>query len=83
MNSRTCPIKGCTVQIQNKMLMCHHHWGLCPKPLRSAVWRWYRPGQEKSGAPSPMYYEAARNAIVAVHEAVSVNAEKERQAQLL
>ena len=80
---RTCPINGCKVAIRNSLLMCPEHWGMCPKSLRSAVWRWYRPGQEKNGMASPMYVEAARAAIAAVNENEKVVAETARQQILL
>ena len=81
--SRQCPIKDCTVLVPSRLLMCPHHWGMCPKPLQTEVWRFYRVGQEKRGDASPMYYDAARNAIAAVNEAEAINHEKGRQCQLL
>jgi hypothetical protein len=65
---RTCQIAGCTVQIANKLLMCPDHWRLCPKTLKSEVWRWYRAGQEKTGMVSLNYVDAARAAIAAVEK---------------
>lgn len=80
---RTCPINGCKIVIRNSLLMCGGHWCLCPKPLRSAVWGWYRAGQEKTGMASPMYAEAARAAIAAVNETEKVIAETAKQQFLL
>lgn len=39
---------------------------MVPKPLRQAVWRLYRKGQEQDKRPSPEYLEAAKAAIAAV-----------------
>lgn len=38
---------------------CRTHWFLIPKPLRDAIWRTYRPGQEEGGGVSTDYFEAA------------------------
>ena len=80
---RTCPVKDCTVLIRSNLLMCTAHWAMCPKPLRGEVWRFYRAGQEKRGDASPMYYEAARNAISAVNAADAIEHDKARQQQLI
>lgn len=69
--------------IRTNLLMCPAHWGMCPKPLRGEVWRFYRVGQEKRVDASPMYYEAARKAIAAVNEAETIEHDKARQQQLL
>lgn len=82
-NQRTCPIQGCKVQIAGRLLMCPEHWNLCPKPLRSEVWRFYRAGQERTGMASQTYYEAARKAIEAVNKDVAAQAEQGVQQVLL
>lgn len=65
-----CHAKGCTVAVPPKLLMCRRHWYMVPKPLRDAVWTYYRPGQETSKfSPSPPYLQAARAAIEAVEKA--------------
>lgn len=61
--TKNCPVKGCKVQHPVARLMCAAHWALVPRELQSEVWRYFRPGQLKSGMASPMYMEAARNAI--------------------
>jgi hypothetical protein len=46
--------------------MCLRHWRLVPAPLKRAVWRHYRAGQEIDKCPSEAYMEAQRGAIDAV-----------------
>jgi hypothetical protein len=59
------------VRIASKLLMCPEHWRLCPARLKSEVWRWYRPGQEKRPETvSTAYYDAARKAVEAVNTAL-------------
>lgn len=36
---------------------------MLPAPVRAAIWRAYRPGQEITKDPSPAYLAAARAAI--------------------
>lgn len=38
---------------------CKEHWFKLPKTLRDAIWREYRPGQEKDGTPSDRYLVVA------------------------
>jgi len=37
------------------MLMCKPHWLSLPQATRDAVWREYRPGQERDKRPSDRY----------------------------
>jgi hypothetical protein len=46
--------------------MCGRHWRRVPRELQRAVWRHYKPGQEKTKQPSPEYLAAANAAIEAV-----------------
>jgi hypothetical protein len=55
-----CHWPGCKVQIPPAMWGCKAHWFKLPKVLRDAIWRSYRPGQEKDQRPSAEYLEAAR-----------------------
>lgn len=64
----TCHAHGCTEHVPPELLMCRHHWRLVPTPLKRAVLRFYRPGQEISKRPSDAYLVAAANAINAVAE---------------
>ena len=61
-----CHAEGCELIVPPKLLMCANHWFMVPKPLRDAVWRTYRPGQERDKRPSPEYLAAAKAAIEAV-----------------
>lgn len=58
-----CHAIACYERIPPHLLMCGKHWYMVPQPLRTAVWRAYKPGQEVSKQPSRAYLEAARNAI--------------------
>ncbi len=42
------------------------HWFALPKPLRDAIWREYRPGQEHDKKPSARYLAVQRRAIGAL-----------------
>lgn len=55
-----CHWPGCDKQVPPAMWGCTSHWFAIPKPLRDAIWRTYRPGQEVNGTPSQAYIEAAR-----------------------
>ena len=63
-----CHARNCTVPIHQTMLMCRRHWFMVPKPLRHAVWRNYRPGQEQDKEPTIGWLDAAHAAIEAVAE---------------
>ena len=54
-----CHWPGCRQQVPPAMWGCRTHWFLIPKPLRDAIWRTYRPGQEEGGGVSTDYFEAA------------------------
>jgi hypothetical protein len=56
-------VNGCQVELGKRLLMCATHWGMLSQDLKSKVWRWYRPGQERTGMPSLAYHEAAQAAI--------------------
>src|SRR5262252_8591235 len=58
-----CHATGCKVAVPPRMFMCQAHWLSLPEPLRHAIWRTYRRGQEVRKDPSPEYLEAARAAI--------------------
>ncbi len=48
------------------MLMCRPHWYAVPLPLRQAVLRHYRPGQEVTKDPSIAWVHASIAAIRSV-----------------
>lgn len=55
----TCHWPGCEKQVPPAMWGCKPHWFRLPKPLRDAIWREYRPGQEKDKNPSERYIATA------------------------
>jgi hypothetical protein len=42
------------------MFMCRDHWFTLPKKIQNAIWREYRPGQEKDKKPSLRYLAVQR-----------------------
>jgi hypothetical protein len=60
--SHTCHAPGCDVPVPPKLFACKAHWFSLPKHLRDAIWRHYRPGQERDKNPSAAYVAAARAA---------------------
>lgn len=81
----TCHAIGCNVEVPARLLMCPRHWRLVPVVLKDAVWKTYRPGQERDKQPSPAYLQVAKAAIEAVraHEERSHARADARQAVLL
>lgn len=57
--AHTCHWPGCTKQVPPAMWGCKQHWFTLPTPLRAAIWRTYRPGQEKTMDPSAEYLTVA------------------------
>jgi hypothetical protein len=51
----TCHAHGCEVRVPPKMFMCKRHWFSLRKPMRDAIWREYRPGQEDDKRASTRY----------------------------
>ena len=48
------------------MFMCSKHWYSLRKPMRDAVWREYRNGQERSKTPTARYMAVQQLAIAEV-----------------
>lgn len=61
-----CHAKECGVRVAPSMLMCAKHWRLVPFAEQRAIWRHFRPGQEKDKTPSKDYMLALRAAVDAV-----------------
>jgi hypothetical protein len=57
-----CHWPGCGRTVPPAMWGCREHWFPLPKPIRDAIWRAYRPGQEEDGGVSAAYVEAAKAA---------------------
>lgn len=64
--AHTCHALGCSVDVPEHIFACKQHWYMVPKPLRDAIWRTYRRGQEVTKNPSKAYVAAATAAIAAV-----------------
>ena len=58
-----CHAHGCTKQVPPALFMCKQHWFALRKPLRDAIWREYRPGQEVDKQPSARYVAVQRRAV--------------------
>jgi len=50
-----CHAPGCKRQVPPRMFACRDHWFSLPKKIRDAIWREYRPGQERDKRPSARY----------------------------
>jgi hypothetical protein len=57
--NHTCHWTGCTKQVPPAMWGCKEHWFKLPKPLRDAIWKEYRTGQEVTMTPSARYLAVA------------------------
>lgn len=69
----TCHAHGCDRRVPPSMFACRPHWFALPRPVRDAVWREYRPGQEDDKRPSPRYMAVQRLAVM--HTAFKPNDE--------
>lgn len=58
-----CHATGCKQIVVPAMFMCRTHWYWLPKPMRDAIWKAYRKGQELDKQPSAKYLKAAQEAI--------------------
>jgi len=57
--SHHCHWDGCKREVPPKLWGCKEHWFKLPKPLRDAIWKEYRPGQEITKTPSARYVAVA------------------------
>ena len=59
-----CHAHDCRERVPPILLMCNPHWLSLPKPIRDAVWREYRDGQERGAVrPSSRYLAVQRLAV--------------------
>lgn len=58
-----CHAHGCTRAIPPKLFMCPPHWKALPTELKAAIWREYRPGQEKDKRASYRYLAVQQRAV--------------------
>lgn len=58
--SHTCHAPGCDRLVPPQMWGCPTHWFALPQKIRKAIWREYRPGQERDKDPSLRYLAVQR-----------------------
>lgn len=46
--------------------MCSSHWAKLRQPIKDAIWREYRPGQEQDKKPSARYMSVQRLAVASL-----------------
>lgn len=63
MSGHNCHAHGCNVPVPASMFMCRRHWYSLRKPMRDAIWREYRPGQENDKRAGLRYAAVQRRAI--------------------
>lgn len=61
--SHACHAHGCSRQVPPRMFMCRDHWRRLPRKFKNAIWREYRPGQERSKTPTARYMAVQQMAI--------------------
>ena len=66
-NGTRCAAGGCVEIISKDLLMCRKHWRRVPNPIKRAVLKHYRPGQDITTA-SDLYMQNYSAAIRAVRE---------------
>lgn len=64
--SHLCHAHGCDREVPPRMLMCAPHWRRLPRATQQAIWREYRPGQERTKDPSARYMAVQRLAVAQV-----------------
>lgn len=64
--AHTCHARGCSRSVPPAVFMCSKHWRMVPRALQHAIWRHFRPGQERDKEPTSLYLAAAKSAIDAV-----------------
>jgi len=62
-----CHWPNCPVEVPPKMWGCKKHWFRLPKVYRDAIWRTYRPGQEKDKNPSAEYMRVVEQVYAWCH----------------
>lgn len=58
----TCHAHACTIAVSPRMAFCRAHWFALSETLRAAIWREYKPGQERTKKPSERYLAVQRRA---------------------
>ncbi len=65
MKTHVCAVPGCQARIKPVLLMCRTHWRRGPNPIKRAVFKHYREGQNSQTA-TPEYMEAYYAAVDSV-----------------
>lgn len=92
--NHSCHAHGCLKLVPPKRFVCPGHWRKLSQPLKTAIWREYKPGQEDRKDPTARYLCVQQRAIaelafrpndeqaalLAAH--YMVNSEKWRQAAI-
>lgn len=63
MSGHCCHALGCSKNVPASMFLCRSHWYALRKPLRDAIWREYRLGQERDKRPSMRYLAVQQRAV--------------------
>jgi len=71
-----CHAQGCDKPVAPAFLMCSRHWRMVPVAEQRAIWRHFRPGQERDKRPTQEY-------LLALHAAVAAVAKREGVQPLL
>lgn len=58
-----CHAHGCDKPVPPRMFACKPHWFALRKPVRDAIWREYRSGQERDKQPSLRYLAVQQLAV--------------------
>lgn len=58
-----CHAHGCDARVPPRMFVCGAHWARLRDPLRRAIRREYRPGQERDKRPSLRYMAVQQLAV--------------------
>lgn len=63
MSAHVCHAHDCGKPVPPKMFACRSHWYALRKPLRDAIWREYRPGQENDKKVTARYMAVQKLAV--------------------
>lgn len=60
MSEHLCHRPNCGKPVPPRLVVCSGCWFLLPLPLRNAIWKFYRPGQEIRKDPTLEYIAALK-----------------------
>lgn len=61
--NHTCHAHGCNQAVPPRMFMCRAHWFALREQIRAAIWKEFRPGQERDKKPSIRYLCVQQRAV--------------------